>query len=131
MSIWCGTVERSGKVVDFKTSASFDLEVEMSKHMRSQDEPRSLNPRNPCPVCGAETVLAEVEPHPLHVKFEIHGYVCDRCGPIKSLVVLRSSLRRSMIVSPRPVLLANVPAIRFRAAPARPVESRLRSTRRA
>jgi hypothetical protein len=48
-------------------------------------------PRNPCPVCGAETVLREIEPHPVHVNFEIHGYVCDRCGPVKSLVVLRSA----------------------------------------
>jgi hypothetical protein len=31
-----------------------------------------------------------IEPHPLHVNFDIHGYVCDRCGPVKSLVVLRS-----------------------------------------
>jgi hypothetical protein len=46
---------------------------------------------NPCPVCGAETALAEIEPHPLHVNFEIHGYLCDLCGLIKSLVVLRSS----------------------------------------
>jgi hypothetical protein len=46
---------------------------------------------NPCPVCGAETALAEIEPHPLHVKFEIHGYLCIRCGPVKSLVVLRSA----------------------------------------
>ena len=44
---------------------------------------------NPCPICGAETTLAEIEPHPLHANFEIHGYLCDRCGPIKSLVVLR------------------------------------------
>jgi hypothetical protein len=44
---------------------------------------------NPCPVCGAETALTEIEPHPLHAKFEIHGYFCDTCGPIKSLVVLR------------------------------------------
>jgi hypothetical protein len=44
---------------------------------------------NPCPVCGAETTLTEIEPHPLHAKFEIHGYLCDTCGPIKSLVVLR------------------------------------------
>ena len=48
-----------------------------------------LQPLNPCPVCGAETTLAEIEPHPLHANFEIHGYLCDRCGPIKSLVVLR------------------------------------------
>jgi len=49
-----------------------------------------LQPLDPCPVCGAETTLAEIEPHPLHPNFEIHGYLCDRCGPIKSLVVLRS-----------------------------------------
>ena len=51
--------------------------------------PIILEPLNPCPVCGAETTLAEIEPHPLHANFEIHGYLCDRCGPIKSLVVLR------------------------------------------
>ena len=45
--------------------------------------------KNPCPVCGAETLLAAIEPHPLHVKFEIHGYLCEWCGPVKSLVVLR------------------------------------------
>lgn len=45
---------------------------------------------NPCPVCGAETTLAEIEPHPVHADFEIHGYLCAGCGPIKSLVVLRS-----------------------------------------
>jgi len=53
---------------------------------------KSLTPKplNPCPVCGAETALAEIEPHPLHIKFEIHGYACGQCGPIKSLVALRS-----------------------------------------
>jgi hypothetical protein len=61
------------------------------KYMRVQDTLPVLMPLNPCPVCGAETVLAEIEPHPLYVNFEIHGYLCDRCGPIKSLVVLRSS----------------------------------------
>jgi hypothetical protein len=58
--------------------------------MRFQDASLMLKPRNPCPVCGAETALAEIEPHPLHANFEIHGYLCDWCGPIKSLVVLRS-----------------------------------------
>ncbi|SRR6266851_971116 len=52
------------------------------KHMRFQDAPLMLKPRNPCPVCSAETALAEIEPHPLHANFEIHGYFCDRCGPI-------------------------------------------------
>jgi hypothetical protein len=55
-----------------------------------QDDLLMLKPLNPCPICGAETVLAENEPHPLHVNFEIHGYLCDWCGPVKSLVVLRS-----------------------------------------
>jgi hypothetical protein len=49
---------------------------------------------NPCPVCGAETALAEIAAHPLHVNFEIHGYLCDRCGPVKSLVVARSPIFR-------------------------------------
>jgi hypothetical protein len=43
-----------------------------------------LNLLNPCPVCGAESALAEIQPHPVHVNLEIHGYLCDRCGPIKS-----------------------------------------------
>jgi hypothetical protein len=62
--------------------------------MRYQDAALELKPRNPCPVCGVETALAEIEPHPLHVNFEIHGYLCEQCGPIKSLVVLRSSRGR-------------------------------------
>jgi hypothetical protein len=55
-----------------------------------KSKPTMFQPINPCPVCGAETTLAEIEPHPLHANFEIHGYLCDRCGPTKSLVVLRS-----------------------------------------
>ena len=65
------------------------------KYMRIQDAALELKPRNPCPVCGVETALAEVEPHPLHVDFEIHGYHCEQCGPIKSLVVFRSSVLRN------------------------------------
>jgi hypothetical protein len=67
------------------------------KNMRFQDKLLMLEPTNPCPVCGAETALVEIEPHPLHVDFEIHGYLCDRCGPIKSLVVLRSPPLQSMM----------------------------------
>lgn len=60
-------------------------------------KPRMLGLTNPCPVCGVETSLAEIEPHPLHLNFEIHGYLCDWCGPIKSLVVLRSPSLRMMM----------------------------------
>ena len=51
-----------------------------------RSKPLLLQPLNPCPVCGAETTLAEIESHPVHANFEIHGYFCDRCGPTKSLV---------------------------------------------
>jgi hypothetical protein len=51
-----------------------------------------LRPENPCTVCGAETQLAEIEPHPVKATLEIHGYLCDRCGPVKSVVVLRRTL---------------------------------------
>jgi len=67
------------------------------KYMRIKQAALMRKPRNPCPVCGAETALTEIEPHPLHVKFEIHGYLCDVCGPIKSLVVLRAPPLRSMM----------------------------------
>ena len=60
-------------------------------------KPIKIKPINPCPVCGIETALAEIEPHPRHVNFEIHGYLCDRCGPIKSLVVLRSPPLQSIM----------------------------------
>ena len=56
--------------------------------MRIKDA--SLKAHDPCPICGGKTALAEIEPHPLHVNYEIHGYLCERCGPVKSLVVVRS-----------------------------------------
>jgi hypothetical protein len=55
--------------------------------MRSSDHSPKPEAGHPCPICGAETTLAECVPHPLYVNFKIHGYLCDRCGPIKSLVV--------------------------------------------
>jgi hypothetical protein len=58
--------------------------------MSIQDVSREFKSQNPCPVCGGETKLAAVEPHPLHYMFEIHGYLCEQCGPIKSRVVFRS-----------------------------------------
>jgi hypothetical protein len=62
----------------------------------------NLKPINPCPVCGVETYLAEIEPHPAHVNFEIHGYLCKKCGPVKSLVVLRSPPLQTVIVKSHP-----------------------------
>jgi hypothetical protein len=55
--------------------------------MRNPDGSHKPEERNPCPICGAETTLAECVPHPLESHFEIHGYFCRRCGPVKSLVV--------------------------------------------
>ena len=34
-----------------------------------------------CLVRRAETILAEIEPHPLHAKFEIHGYLVADADP--------------------------------------------------
>ena len=66
--------------------------------MRFQYASLRSKPLNPCPVCGAETTLAEIESHPVHVaNFEIHGYFCDRCGPTKSLVVPRTPPLQSMM----------------------------------
>jgi hypothetical protein len=76
------------------TAPEHPARKQKGKHMRIQDVSLDLKPRNPCPVCGVETALAEIEPHPLHVNFEIHGYFCERCGPIKSLVVLRAPRQR-------------------------------------
>ena len=58
--------------------------------MRFQNTAPLLKQQDRCPVCGAATVLAEIEPHPVHINFEIHGFLRDRCGPVKSLVVMRS-----------------------------------------
>jgi hypothetical protein len=68
----------------------------MEDSMRFQNALLMPKPSDPCPICGAETTLAEIEPHPLNVNFEIHGYLCDRCGPVKSSVVLRSPPLQSM-----------------------------------
>jgi hypothetical protein len=46
--------------------------------------------RDPCPVCGLEITLDVVGPHPVDERLEIQGYIWDKCGPVKSLVVLRS-----------------------------------------
>jgi hypothetical protein len=51
---------------------------------------------NPCPVCGIETSLLDIEPHPQHVNFDVHGYLCEQCGPVKSLVVLRAAAPKIM-----------------------------------
>ena len=46
-----------------------------------KSKPTMFQPTNPGPICGAEITLAEIEPHPLHAKFEIHGYLCGRVDP--------------------------------------------------
>ena len=45
-----------------------------------------------CPHCGEVITLALVEPHPRHAGFEVHTLRCEKCGPIKSIIVaLRSN----------------------------------------
>ncbi|MET0278373.1 MAG: hypothetical protein ABW198_08580 [Pseudorhodoplanes sp.] len=64
------------------------------KFMRLDNASKTDMPANPCPVCGIETSLLEIAPHPLHVKFDVHGYLCEQCGPVKSMVVLRTPVRK-------------------------------------
>jgi uncharacterized Zn finger protein len=37
-----------------------------------------------CPICGKETTLAGVEPHPTHPETELHTYRCVDCGLVKT-----------------------------------------------
>ena len=69
------------------TIPSSTAELPGVERIRQAETTNMFQPTNPCPICGAEITLAEIEPHLLHAKFEIHGYLCGRCGPIKSLVV--------------------------------------------
>jgi hypothetical protein len=49
----------------------------------------SMDPKDPCPICGASVKLTEVAPHPNRDDWELNGYSCENCGPVKSLVVQR------------------------------------------
>lgn len=42
-----------------------------------------------CQLCGAKLKISEVEPHPKRGEWEIHGFSCRNCGPVKSMVVKR------------------------------------------
>lgn len=44
---------------------------------------------NACQICGAKLRISEVEPHPERGEWEIQGFSCRNCGPVKSLVVKR------------------------------------------
>jgi uncharacterized Zn finger protein len=37
-----------------------------------------------CPICGKETTLAVIEPHPTRPEIEFHTYRCVDCGPVKT-----------------------------------------------
>ena len=56
--------------------------------MRLHDIPLGLVVDDGCPICKSRITLTEVEPHPSHEGLEIHGFSCQFCGPVKSLVVL-------------------------------------------
>jgi uncharacterized Zn finger protein len=42
------------------------------------------NIQDPCPICGKETTVAEIEPHPTHPEMELHTFRCGDCGPVKT-----------------------------------------------
>jgi uncharacterized Zn finger protein len=43
--------------------------------------------KDPCPVCGKETILAVIEPHRTHPEMKLHTYRCVDCGPVKTTSV--------------------------------------------
>ena len=47
--------------------------------MRVQNSPQDL-----CPICGKETTLAVIEPHPTQPERELHTYRCADCSPVKT-----------------------------------------------
>ena len=47
--------------------------------------------QNGCPICGKETALAAIEPHPTHPDRELHSYRCVDCGPVKTRSYQRSA----------------------------------------
>ena len=49
-----------------------------------------------CPICGKETTLAVIEPHPTHPEMELHTYRCVDCRPVKT-TSLRLRLQRLRI----------------------------------
>ena len=49
-----------------------------------------------CPICGKETTLAVIEPHPTHPERELHTYRCGVCGPVET-----TSHRRRDAILPR------------------------------
>jgi uncharacterized Zn finger protein len=46
---------------------------------------------NACPICGKETILAVIEPHPTHPTITLHTYRCVDCGAVKTTSILRST----------------------------------------
>jgi hypothetical protein len=57
--------------------------------MRFQEISFGIEPKDPCPICRANIRLTEVEPHPDRDDWNLNGYSCENCGPVKSLVVQR------------------------------------------
>jgi hypothetical protein len=47
----------------------------------------ALRARDQCPVCDGVITLALIEPHVSRSGLEIHTFRCEKCGPIKSMVV--------------------------------------------
>ena len=39
----------------------------------------------PCHICGKQTSLAAIEPHPTHPEVELHTFRCDDCGPVRTV----------------------------------------------
>ena len=48
-----------------------------------------------CHICGQQTSLAAIEPHPTHPEMELHTFRCDDCGPVRTVSQRKGKLPRA------------------------------------
>jgi hypothetical protein len=46
-----------------------------------------------CHICGKQTSLAAIEPHPTHPEIEFRTFRCDDCGPVRTVSSVRENCR--------------------------------------
>jgi hypothetical protein len=97
----CGESERSKRLSKAPGlyNSTFNKTF-IKRHMRFRDASLMFKPRDPCPVFGAETTLAEIEPHPKHVILRFMDTSVIGAGPSNPwLWVARRPLQSVMYYS--------------------------------
>jgi hypothetical protein len=45
---------------------------------------QTVSPK-PCQLCGKQTILVAVDPHPTHSKLELLTFRCEDCRPVRTV----------------------------------------------